>query len=155
MLPYHEVREKEQENTLLGLKCLFHLYSKEGLYPGQPAILLHIRDNGPTSPSVLAKHLGVSTASVGVSIKRLEHAGYVRKQRNPNDLRYVTVSLTPKGAKACCRAEALSDVLNNHRLAGFTEEELQQFTEYLARINHNLADYLTSLQGEAEGSGKH
>ncbi|MHA7984646.1 MarR family winged helix-turn-helix transcriptional regulator [Rathayibacter sp. CAU 1779] len=47
------------------------------------------------TPSGLATHLGISTASVTKLLDRLEAAGHIQRQRHPTDRRGVVIMLAP------------------------------------------------------------
>ncbi|WML45846.1 MarR family transcriptional regulator [Neobacillus sp. PS3-40] len=50
-----------------------------------------LNENGPLTAGELAKVTGLSTGSVTALIDRLEHAGYVRREKDPNDRRRVII----------------------------------------------------------------
>jgi MarR family transcriptional regulator, organic hydroperoxide resistance regulator len=50
---------------------------------------------GPMTPGALANCSGLSSGGVTVVLDRLESAGYVRREANPNDRRSVLVHLQP------------------------------------------------------------
>jgi MarR family 2-MHQ and catechol resistance regulon transcriptional repressor len=56
--------------------------------------LLH---RGPLCQGELASKLLRSGGNVTLVVDNLEKAGYVLRERNPEDRRFITVSLTPKG----------------------------------------------------------
>lgn len=135
------VHQLDKEISVYGIKCMFRAFADKGLYPGQPALLKTIRQLAPCSQSQLARALGVSTSSVGVSIKRMQKAGYLKKEPDPKDLRYNTISLTPAGEKICRQAEDEDEALARRRLEGFTDAEIQQFASFLERIRDNTRRY--------------
>lgn len=50
---------------------------------------------GPSTPSRLAEWTGLSSGGVTVALDRLEKAGYIRREPNPNDRRSLLVTLMP------------------------------------------------------------
>ncbi len=50
---------------------------------------------GPSTPSRLAVWTGLSSGGVTVALDRLEKAGYVRREANPEDRRSLLVALVP------------------------------------------------------------
>lgn len=77
--------------------CMQRMLSKYGLYPGQPQMLFAIRKLKNPSQNELATELNVSKASAGVSLRRLEDAGFVKRVRDKKDTRCVRVALTQRG----------------------------------------------------------
>jgi DNA-binding MarR family transcriptional regulator len=51
---------------------------------------------GPSTPGKLAECTGLTTGGVTVMLDRLEKAGFVKRERNPNDRRSVLVHVNPK-----------------------------------------------------------
>ena len=78
--------------------CMQKTLSKYGLYPGQPQVLFAINRLGAPTQIELASQLGVTKASAGVSLRRLEAAGFVKRVRDKLDTRCVRIRLTQKGA---------------------------------------------------------
>jgi DNA-binding MarR family transcriptional regulator len=72
-----------------------------GLSPGQHQLLLAVRGHedarGPTIGEI-ADYLLVRHHSAVELVGRTEKAGYVQRQRDPQDGRVVRVQLTPQGA---------------------------------------------------------
>jgi DNA-binding MarR family transcriptional regulator len=50
---------------------------------------------GPSTPSRLAVWTGLSSGGVTVALDRLEKAGYIRREPNPDDRRSLLVMLVP------------------------------------------------------------
>lgn len=77
--------------------CTQRTLSKYGLYPGQPALLFALEASALPTQHDLARKLSVSKASVGVSLRRLEKKGFVKRVRDKADTRCIRVALTPRG----------------------------------------------------------
>jgi DNA-binding MarR family transcriptional regulator len=65
----------------------------------QASILSHLDDVDPTMVGELAGHLGVTASTMSLTLKRLENAGYVRRDRDPADRRVTNVRLTQAGVR--------------------------------------------------------
>jgi DNA-binding MarR family transcriptional regulator len=50
---------------------------------------------GPSTPGQLAKWTGLSSGGVTVALDRLEKAGYLRREPNPEDRRSLLIALIP------------------------------------------------------------
>jgi len=57
-------------------------------------VLFHL---GPLCQSQLAAKLLKSTANLTLVVANLEKAGLVKRVRQPDDLRFITISLSPRG----------------------------------------------------------
>lgn len=65
----------------------------------QASILSHLDDVDPTMVGELAEHVGVTPSTMSLTLKRLEDAGYVRRDRDPSDRRVMNVRLTDAGVR--------------------------------------------------------
>jgi DNA-binding MarR family transcriptional regulator len=63
----------------------------------QASVLDHLDDVEGTSLLALAQHMGVTASTMSLMIDRLERAGYVRRERSPQDGRRVDLRLTEAG----------------------------------------------------------
>ena len=63
----------------------------------QASVLDHLDDVEGTSLLALAQHMGVTASTMSLMIDRLERAGYVRRERSPQDGRRVDLRLTEGG----------------------------------------------------------
>jgi len=47
----------------------------------------------------LAEHLGVTASTMSITLKRMEAAGFILREKDPSDRRVTNVRLTEKGAR--------------------------------------------------------
>jgi DNA-binding MarR family transcriptional regulator len=64
------------------------------------SLLAHLDERRPTTPSALARHLGVGGPTMSAAVKRLVRLGYVEQERDPDDARSIRLRLAQKGAAA-------------------------------------------------------
>ena len=65
----------------------------------QASILDHLDEIDPTTLNDLARHMGVTPATMSVAIDRLEGKGYVSRLRDAADKRRVHLRLTTAGVR--------------------------------------------------------
>jgi DNA-binding MarR family transcriptional regulator len=65
----------------------------------QASILDHLDEIDPTTVNDLARHMGVTAATMSLAIDRLERKGYVARARDAADRRRVHVRLTSAGVR--------------------------------------------------------
>lgn len=65
----------------------------------QASVLDHLDEVDPTTLNGLAKHMGVTAATMSLTIDRLERKGYVVRLRDTADRRRVHVRLTSAGVR--------------------------------------------------------
>ncbi|NUU78412.1 MarR family winged helix-turn-helix transcriptional regulator [Paenibacillus xylanilyticus] len=110
------------------------------LYPGQPPLLFQLdREDGQTQKS-LAEQLRRAPATVTVMLKRMETAGYVRREADPNDLRSLRVYLTDQGRAALKDLREAFQALELQAQEGFTPEETQLMSALAQRMIQNLRE---------------
>ena len=74
--------------------------SPHSLSPRDSTLLAHLDEARPTTPSALARHLGVGGPTMSAAVKRLVRLGYVEQERDPADARRMRLRLARKGAAA-------------------------------------------------------
>lgn len=92
------------------------------------------RDRGLLSQQAIGERLRVDRTTMVSLIDDLERAGYVKRERNPNDRRAYVIRLTPSGKKAQARAEEAVDVLALDFFGQLSEAELQELHRLLTRL---------------------
>lgn len=112
------------------------VFSEHGLNAASFDVLATLRRSGPPyalSPSDLMDWTMVSSGTMTNRIDRLAQAGFVSRERNPEDGRGFVVALTEKGFELINKAVS-AHVDNQHALiAGLSDEERLQLDHLLSR----------------------
>jgi DNA-binding MarR family transcriptional regulator len=118
--------------------CIQSVLARYDLHFGQPRILHVVMEMDGATQNEIAVRLGVSPASVAMSIKRMQKAGLLEKTGDEKDLRINQIRLTQKGHMV--QKESLMEVISADKkmLNGFTEDEIRLFNGFLNRIYENL-----------------
>ena len=119
-------------------KCVDKIAQKFNLYVGQTDVLLLLDERSGRSQKELASALGVSKATVGVSLRRMETAGLVNRATDPRDARCVRVSLTDKGMNICNKCKADYKTIYSSMFGDATGEKRQEMYFVLDKINKGL-----------------
>lgn len=116
------------------------VHGARGLYMGQPRILITIKELEGASQKEIADHLHVTPASLAMSLKRLQKAGFLDRRADSRDTRINKIYLTAKGLEVmeACRSQMIW--IDQEMMAGFTDEEKDQLADFLSRIHINLAN---------------
>jgi len=90
---------------------------------------------GPLTPGALARSCGLTTGGMTVVLDRLEKAGYIKREPNPNDrrsllIRHVPARLKKFEAPYRSKGEALGRVLER-----YSEGELRVILDFFGRTN--------------------
>jgi DNA-binding MarR family transcriptional regulator len=90
---------------------------------------------GTSTPSRLAECTGLTTGGVTVMLDRLEKAGYIRREPNPDDRRSVLVHVAAKKMeKIQVQYTGLAEQFDAY-LAEASDEELEVAVKFLKRMN--------------------
>ncbi len=109
-----------------------------GLYVGQPALLGFVRRNPGCTQTEIAENLGVSSASVAFSVKRLEKTGFLMKQVNSLNMRCNKLYVTSDGLDVLERFSDVYDEMNQAMFDGFSKEELDLLASFTERVQNNI-----------------
>lgn len=140
--------ERERLSTTIGYRlarvCKAHhgraraLLDELGLYRGQQFVLCALWQEEGLTHSDLADRLGVHPATVTNALKRMERAGFLERQSDPQDQRVSRVYLTGEGREIRGAVEELWAELEGQTLEGFSDEEREALERFLERIYENL-----------------
>ncbi len=92
----------------------------------------------PPTQKDIAKKLDISAATVAVTIKKLEQAGFITKEINDGDNRCNRVKITKAGEEILSCAKNIFDSVDGNMFSGLSEKELSIFVECLEKIQNNL-----------------
>lgn len=112
--------------------------NRTGLYFGQFPILEYIHSHNGCTQAELSAALAVTPASIALSTKRLQKSGLLQKNADENNLRRNKLSLTEKGLQAIENHRIVFSQFDQEAFAGFKDEELATFKEYLDRMTMNI-----------------
>ncbi len=126
--------------------CMQKTLAKYGLYPGQPQMLFGIRELQSPTQNELAAYLNVSKASAGVSLRRLEQAGFVKRVRDKKDTRCVRIALTQKGNEYARWCDIDFEMIFTTMLEDFEGEDVSHALDMLRRMDKSLSGLKERLE---------
>ena len=103
-----------------------------GLTHPQYLVMLALWGDEPLSVTELSRMLELDAATLSRLLKRLEAAGLVRRDRNPDDERSLAVGLTPQGREL--RTQALQVPPTVVEQLGMALDELVSLHDSLSRV---------------------
>jgi DNA-binding MarR family transcriptional regulator len=89
----------------------------------QASVLDHLDEVDPITLNGLARHMGVTSGTMSLTIDRLERKGYVVRLRDVADRRRVHVRLTSAGVRVREASSVLDPPLVEAMVARLTDEE--------------------------------
>jgi DNA-binding MarR family transcriptional regulator len=108
--------------------------------------------SGHMTAGELAKATGLTTASITGVVDRLEEAGFVRRERDPNDRRRVVVRLSLDKAVSDV-ASVFAPMLRDWRemAARYSDDELRLIVDFYGRVEQVFRKHLIRLRDESGG----
>lgn len=105
---------------------------------------------GPVTAGQLAQLTGLTTGAVTSVIDRLEKAGYVVRDKDPNDRRRVVVKPAPDGASAI--APMFQSIMQSTlgMLTSYSEQELELITGFIRKCNELTLEEMNKLKSAGE-----
>lgn len=131
-------------------------FARFGITPPQFQVLTivnRLQDQQPTQRR-LARELYVSFPNVTVMLARLEEAGLIRRQGNPDDRREKFVELTPKGRALLRRIWMVHQEQLDRVMAGLTGREQVELMRLLNKMSAALADWPTARGHRSKGAAE-
>lgn len=107
---------------------------------GQPRILRALLKYGPMSQRQLSDRCGLDVTTMSRVLDRMEDAGLLTRQTNPQRRRSFRIVLTQEGAETARRVTGAFQALDERLWRGFSEEERSQMEAGLGRMLDNLAE---------------
>lgn len=114
---------------------------KYGLYPGQPQLLLCIRAMSKPTQNEIAEQMNLSRASVGVSLRRLEQGGFVKRMRDKKDTRCIRIALSQKGEEYAHWCELDLEMIYSTMLENMSEDEKKAALDFIDSMDKALGAY--------------
>lgn len=89
--------------------------------------------------------VGTMEPTTLTAIKSMERSGIVRRVRNEEDRRKINIFLTPRGKALRESLLPLARTVVDNSVLGFSDEERQQFLQYLNAVQRNLLERIVPL----------
>jgi DNA-binding MarR family transcriptional regulator len=103
-----------------------------GLTHPQYLVMLALWGDSPLTVKAISGLLQLDPGTLSPLLKRLEAAGYVRRERDPSDERQLAVTLTPAGVALRAEAEKIPAAMMQRLDLGL--DELEHLQHVLTRV---------------------
>lgn len=137
--PMHSVVIRYMRVMKLHRSILDERLKQTGVYRSQHQILMMLSDHSNVSQREIAERLYVSTATIAVSVKKLEKGGYITRLVDQEDNRMNKLCLTEKGKHMVEHSREFFHNVETRMFHEFSQEELSAMEQYLDRIYENLS----------------
>ena len=91
----------------------------------------HLHHEGPMAPGKLSSLMEVTSGTMTALLDRVEKAGFVRRERNPEDRRGLLIKLTPAGDHAMQWLDEQFEDVVHHALADVPGPAVEEFRAVL------------------------
>ena len=118
-----------------------------GIGPADLECVSLLAIEGPSSPSWLAEHLGLTTGAMTKMLDRLQRAGYITRSADPHDRRRIIVTVVPATlAEHAWRWDGMGKRMND-AIARYSASELAVILDFM-RAGRQAADAEIALMRE-------
>lgn len=151
------IDELQQAGRRLSLATiLFHqaVADRLGLNPTDHKCIDLLASAGSTTAGELAEATGLTTGAITGVIDRLEAAGFVRREDDPDDRRRVIVRAIPKRYREIARLFEPFAAAVAEMGARYSERELATILDFMMRSCQVLRDATLDLRKSAPAAGK-
>jgi MarR family transcriptional regulator, organic hydroperoxide resistance regulator len=115
-----------------------NLLRRVGLHPGQELVMMYLWELGPQRQTDLIRLLDSDAATMTRTIRRLEHAGFVRRSPSADDKRAYLIESTAAGRALRPRVERIWNQLEEIVAGGTGEREQQTIRRVLEGMEERL-----------------
>jgi DNA-binding MarR family transcriptional regulator len=105
--------------------------------------------HGPITAGRLAELTSLTTGAITGLVDRLERAGYVRRERDPQDRRRVIVQPLPKPQREIGPLYASMERAMGELFASYDDEQLALILDFAARANAITREEIATLRAGA------
>ncbi|MEG0689193.1 MAG: MarR family transcriptional regulator [Hungatella sp.] len=138
--PAHRLVQKYIRVTRMHRSVMERCLHVTGVYRSQHQILMYVVDNPNASQKEIAKLYGVSTATIAVSLKKLEKGGYIQRMVDEKDNRFNRICITEKGKKVVDDSMKIFHQIETRMFEGFSEEDFKRMEGFFDRVYDNLKE---------------
>lgn len=104
------------------------------LTPIQYGVLKCIWEKELSNPKEIATQLGIENSTISGVLERMEAKGLILREIDPNDRRYIKVSLSDKAKELEEPVNKTVLKVNENVLKDYTDEEITEFKGYLKKM---------------------
>jgi DNA-binding MarR family transcriptional regulator len=115
-----------------------NLLRRVGLHPGQELVMMYLWELGPQRQTDLIRLLDSDAATMTRTIRRLEHAGFVRRTPSADDKRAYLIEPTAAGRALRPQVEQIWNQLEEFAVGDVGDRERQTIRRVLEDLEERL-----------------
>ncbi len=142
MINFNEVIKKFIRTNRMHKELVDARVGSLGVHRSQHMMLLCINrfEKEPTQREISQK-LEISPATVAVTVKKLESAGYIERNGDKADGRCNVIRISEKGKKLLEDTKEIFESIDSVTFAGLRDEEIDIFMKCLSKMQENISAY--------------
>jgi len=107
---------------------------RQGLNPTDMECLRFLFLKGVSKPSELARYTGLTSGAATAMLDRLEKAGFIERQPNPDDRRGTLIVPSPSGAEKAAAWFESARKAQDELISSYSEKELEIIADVFERF---------------------
>lgn len=115
-----------------------NLLRRVGLHPTQDLLMMYLWELGPQRQTDLIRLLDSDAATMTRTIRRLEHAGFVRRSRSADDGRAFLIEATPASRALQPEVQQIWNEIEECIVGGVSERERRTILRFLEGMEERL-----------------
>ncbi|MCP1199148.1 MarR family winged helix-turn-helix transcriptional regulator [Notoacmeibacter sp. MSK16QG-6] len=108
--------------------------------PAESRVLLDLTKHGPSRQAEIGERLAIGAMSVTGLVDRLEKAGFVRREADPEDRRAKCIHLTTASAPVLEEIQRVKSALRDRATRNIDPADYEIYTRVIRQMRANLAD---------------
>lgn len=145
-----DIRENLHALDLERKKILRPRFMELGLTvgEGQPRILRCLLNEGKMTQKELADRCMVDVTTMSRTLDRMEKAGFLKREPNPECRRSHLISITSQGKEKAQKVQEIFEQLDEELCRGMHAEEIESLLKALKKLRGNLEQAEASREKE-------
>src|SRR5688500_13214679 len=147
-----ELKVENRRNTAESLFLLQAITQRSGMNLTDVQCITILTSTGPITAGHLAEEMGLTTGSVTGVIDRMERAGYVRREKDPDDARRVIVRpMSEKVERAGAGFFASQGRVLEELMSEYEDRDLALFLDLMRKANAKSREETARIRAASRG----
>ena len=146
-----ELKVENRRNTAESMFLLQAITERSGMNLTDLQCISILASTGPITAGRLAEEMGLTTGSVTGVIDRMERAGYVRRERDPNDGRRVIVRPVSEKLERAAGSLGSQDRVLEELMSDYEERDLALFVDIMQKANAMTREETARIRAASKG----
>jgi len=99
-----------------------------------------------STPSEIAKYIGLSTGSTTTLLDRLEKKGFVKRKSNPKDRRGVKIEICEEYSKIAHKMVIGVQKTHKELIESYSDKELEVIQDFLNKFTNNMVEQTKRIE---------